>query len=98
MTETCPTISKDQMDTVRAAMLAEAMPRLTYRRWTAQYEHAGEKQKARDRDARRLVADMLGFDAYALAAALDALEASPARDAMEPATQARFVMLRCMRD
>ena len=90
-------LTVSQMDEARVAMLVNALPKLTYRRWAARDEHAGEKQRMRDRDARQLVAEMLGCEASDLAVALDWIGhhhefCAPDADCMQPGAQARFIL------
>ena len=90
-------VSKDQMDAARVAMLSRVISRLTYKRWAA-LEYRDVNTCDADAAMRETVASMLDVCPDAMAVGLDALDAHPASEAMDAATQARFVILRCMRD
>jgi hypothetical protein len=88
----------DQMHEARAAMLSRVLSRLAYRRFTVHLPDATDRIRDRDADTRVLIASMLDTTPEALAVALDMLDASPARDAMDLATQARFILARIATD
>jgi hypothetical protein len=93
------TLTRDQMDAARAAILSRVISRLSYRRYVATLPGIDD-HRVRDRDAdmREIVGTMLDACPDMLARALDALDKHPGADAFDHATQARFVLARIAND